>query len=526
MSKASRDVSSGARPSPENRLIPALLVVAGCAGFYSFWLSRLCVERHRLFQSGATDLGIYHQIVWLISRGKPAFSTLGHWHFLGDHFNPILYLISPLMWIHPGPETLLWVQVLALAASAIIFFQYARSKWESSWNACGLALAFLLYAPASLVALDDFHPEVLAIPFLLGAVCAFERKNAVAYWITLSLAMCCKENVALVVIAMGIAQLMRGQWKIGCATSLVGLGIAYVTTQILIPEFRGHSYHQAFFYYSYGNSLPEAAIHLLRHPSLVVKRLLENQSLLYLGQLFLPLVFLPFLSPISLLPALPTLGLNLMSDWLGTRMITFHYTALMFPFLWIAVVNALETKHQKTKANAAGRRLFGRMAPATLGVILLLIGNNLSNVKGFAGGWHKSYLSPTDPARLHTMERAVYRIPTDDPSPTSVAASFYLVPHVSSRQRVYWFPIPFRNFDREKNDELWPLQQLTPSEFEGSIDRHAVDFILLDRAGNFSPYKERCEFESDLRLLLESKRYETIMSENGILLLRRIGLSR
>ncbi len=526
VSKASRDISTGALPSLSDRLNPALLVAVGCAVYYTFWLSRLCVERHRLFQSGATDLGIYHQIVWMISRGKPAFSTLGQWYFLGDHFNPILYVISPLMWIHPGPETLLWVQVIALASSALILFQYARSKWESPWNACGLALAFLLYAPASLVALDDFHPEVLAIPLLLCAACALERKKFLAYWITVVLAICCKENVALVIAALGVGQLMRKQWRIGSATLLVGVAASYLTTQVVIPGFRGHAYHQAFFYYSYGHFLPEAAIYLLRHPSLVVRRLLENQSRLYLVQLLLPMVFLPVLSPVSLLPALPTFSLNLMSDWLATRMITFHYTALMIPFFWLAVVNALAPRTPPTGHAGHEKRLFGRLSPVTLGVILLLIGNNLSNVKGFAEGWKKSYLTPVTPPRLQSMEEAVHRIPPDGPSPTSVAASFNLVPHVSSRQRVYWFPIPFRDFDREKNDELWPLQQLTPSEFEGSVVRHTVDFILLDRTGNFSPYKERREFESDLRLLLASKRYETIMSENGVLLLRRIGLSR
>lgn len=50
--------------------------------------------RHALFQSGAFDLGIYDQVVYLISQGQPPISSFLGFHHLGNHAAWAVYVLS------------------------------------------------------------------------------------------------------------------------------------------------------------------------------------------------------------------------------------------------------------------------------------------------------------------------------------------------------------------------------------------------------------------------------------------------
>src|SRR5690242_2927548 len=58
-----------------------------------FWCSSL---RHALFNSTGWDLGIFDQVVYLISQGKPPISSFIHVHILGDHAAWIFYPLALL----------------------------------------------------------------------------------------------------------------------------------------------------------------------------------------------------------------------------------------------------------------------------------------------------------------------------------------------------------------------------------------------------------------------------------------------
>jgi uncharacterized membrane protein len=508
--------STGARSGKIGGWDAPLLLVLCCAAYYTVWLTRICFERHDQFRSGATDLGIYHQLLWVISHGEPAYSTIIQCHLFGNHFCPILYLLAPITRLSSSAHVLLVAQTTALGAAAVILFLLARRKWESPWGAVALSASFMIYAPAHWLALDDFHTGVLAIPLLLLAALSLECRKLWLYWVCMLLALACKESVALVFLFWSVEQGARGRWKTALPTFLLAICTWYAATQIVIPWFRGSPALHLLYFRPYGETAFQIVTYLARHPGILISRCLESQSLLYIGQLLTPLAFLPALSPLTLLPALPTLLLNLLSVWPPTRLITYHYTAFIIPFLWLAIVNALS-------ADAEGRgrltapKLFGRCSLAGVGVSLLLLANGLGFVKGFTEGWHSAYLRPADAARTQAIPRAIELIP---PS-ASVSASFRLLPHVSARKNVYWFPVPFRDFDWSRKDELWPLRKLTPTQFARRVEQRPIDYVLLDTRGNFSPHIERRDFEADLRVLLDSERYEKLVDRHGILLLKR-----
>src|SRR4051812_7308694 len=128
--------------------------------------------RHHAFRSGALDLGFFDQLIYLISHGREAFSTILGWHLMGDHAAYVLYMIAPLYRVWPDVHMLLAVQAFALAAGAYPVWRLGRLAGLSQAHSLAVALAYLLYPIVLTANLFDFHPETLSVPALLIAVLA------------------------------------------------------------------------------------------------------------------------------------------------------------------------------------------------------------------------------------------------------------------------------------------------------------------------------------------------------------------
>ncbi len=90
--------------------------IAAIATVVLFFFSSL---RHILFKSGAYDLGIFDQAVYLISQREVPISSLMGFHILGDHAAWILYLLAIPYKIYPSVYWLLFIQSLALSIAVL-----------------------------------------------------------------------------------------------------------------------------------------------------------------------------------------------------------------------------------------------------------------------------------------------------------------------------------------------------------------------------------------------------------------------
>src|ERR1700704_3553054 len=76
------------------------VVAFGLAAAYFLTYSALSVLRHESYHSYGFDLGLFDQVIWNTTQGRPFESTMGHGipvphSHLGDHFSPILWLLVP-----------------------------------------------------------------------------------------------------------------------------------------------------------------------------------------------------------------------------------------------------------------------------------------------------------------------------------------------------------------------------------------------------------------------------------------------
>ena len=95
------------------------------------------------------------------------FSSIRGLNWLGDHSSLILIPLAPVFALAPHAITLLGLQTLALAAGAVPVWLLARRELPAGPLPLACAALYLLQPALGYMNLFEFHPETLAVPFLL-----------------------------------------------------------------------------------------------------------------------------------------------------------------------------------------------------------------------------------------------------------------------------------------------------------------------------------------------------------------------
>ncbi len=354
MQNSSNFVDSGEESSvslaenvEESRSQPpsSLLIAIGISATILFLSSSL---RHALFQSTAFDLGIFDQGIYLISQNQTPLSSLMQMHILGDHAAVIYYPLALLYKIHPDVHWLFLVQAVALSLGALPSWSLARLAGLTRSQSRAIAFMYLLYPVVFNINLFDFHPEVIALPALLAAVLAARLNKVIWFCSAVLLVLSCKAVLAITVAAMGFWLLLceKKRW---CGAIAILLGIAWflIASQKIIPFFSGSEVAGVVRYSYLGKSVLEIAINLILKPQLVLGKVLSFDTFKYLFILSLPVIWglLPFSSKIGLryltplIPAIPTLAINILSDLPFQRSLAYQYSLPIIPFLLLAVIS-------------------------------------------------------------------------------------------------------------------------------------------------------------------------------------------
>lgn len=458
-----------ARPGlPDTILVGAIAAWVGLFGTLVVW-------RHDRFGTFDHDLGIWDQAVWLLARGQSLITVRGLPVF-GFHASPALYTFAPLSWLGAGPDVLDVALIATLAAGALAVHRIGRHHLRSDWQALVPALAFLVNYTGQWMAWETFHPEVMAVTPLLLAYLAALRGRWAPYAGWLTLAVLWKEDVALVAMTLGLVLAVRdrrtvGSWlaaragerrppgpagtrRAGIITVAVAACWFVLATRLLIPSLSpGGNFTEALFG-DLGSSPTEMIHTAVTDPGIVVEHLRRSNPVDYGARLTGSFGFVALLSPVALLIGLPQVLINTLAvyDFFWTTQV--HYAAMPLFATAVATVEGLA----RARRPALRRGLLGALA---VGAAVTSVSWGLSPVSPRFGDGHWP-LHP-DPARQRTLEAAVARPGPDD----AVSASYYLVPHLTHRSRIYTFPNPWRPSN-------WGVDDENPA------DPRAVDWLIVD----------------------------------------------
>ncbi|MBF0457128.1 MAG: DUF2079 domain-containing protein [Nitrospirae bacterium] len=322
-------------------------------------LSSLAIFKYVSLHSTVCDLGIF---LWVFYK----MGVYGRWQlFSYGHLQPFLIPLYLFLKLFPSN----------LVPYIILFLQSALLSLPSIWllRRYGyMALAgFVLYFPLWYNALNDFHMDHMVVPLLFGFFLLAEQKKI---WLAVVCASCVafvKEPFALQTAACGI-YLMIASRKLLAGTFLFLFGILYfhAATRYMIPYFTtGSSFLDAPAFSWMGHGVGEKLLFIVKHPLTIISEIFSNTlKIKYLIVIFGALCFIPLSRPAMLIPAIPIIGIALLSRHDAYYSFTNHYTAgLIAPFI-MAFIKGLPAAESLWEKMRLTKRMF---MPLVLTILIL-----------------------------------------------------------------------------------------------------------------------------------------------------------
>jgi uncharacterized membrane protein len=507
-------------PAPDwlGRLVTArtgFVVVCCLALGYVLFMSLLTVARHNSLMTHSFDLGIHDQIVYnALHTGVLRSTQHGPQpiNYLGNHFAPILFLVTPLYILNPDARTLLVLQSLCLGLGAIPIYLLAQVKLRSTVLAIAFSASYLLFPALHGINTFDFHQIALVTSLLLWALYCLETGHTKLFLFFLILAAATKEEVALTVAAFGIYLfLVKRRYALGTALTIAGVAYFALVVGYVMPALGGVPQVYRFGGLMAGGSSGLAAVvtTLITNPTYVLLYIFgDPRKIEFLFLLLLPVLFLPLLAGRSLILAVPAFSVALLASTEENFTIGTQYPAIMIPFVSFLAIVGIQRLDP---------RRFGRLALAAAILTASLVMN-------YEYGWLLGRLFSGFPQPT-PHDAVVNSFFLEVPRQASVSAVSDLVPHLSDRETIYMFPTTeqadYILFDAYPKADFWPYisrnarsdasRALAPYLTSGEYGvTRADDWVLLLKRG-----ADIQENPAALRVLFSSK-YEAENLSSGL----------
>jgi uncharacterized membrane protein len=318
----------------------------------------LSLLRFQAYKPGMLDLGMYDQLHWATFNHVPFYTTTfelpwgislrqSGYNYNAEHFMPIILLTSLPYALWPGPPMLFAIQSLLMGLAALPLYFLALRLTGRRYIAFMLGLGWLLHPLVQQANLKDFHPDALEGVFILAAFWFFELRRPLLYAAALGLAMMCKEDVALLVVAMGAFLIVaRRDVKWGAATILAGAIYFFGVAQPIMAAALGDTAAEPVIRHlerfsplvpegaTQPESLGDLVLIVLQNPGNMLNLLGEVPRQWGLQKLLIPIAALCLLYPPAWLLILPVIGLHIFSRWTMQARFELYHAATVLPWLF------------------------------------------------------------------------------------------------------------------------------------------------------------------------------------------------
>lgn len=332
--------------------MPSKVLTFLTAAFVLIYTSAALVvvlNRYWQYQNFYFDLGIFDSAIWQVSRFHPP--LVDHVDFgsvkilsLGDHFNPSVFLLSPLYWLTSRTEVLLIAQTLAVGLSGLVVFKIGASQLKSKLAVLALVVAFLGYVGLQNALISDFHEATIAVLPLTLIFYAIFNKKWKLYFLLLIILLGLKETFAGLGVGIGLYLLIsdrRQNLKRGMLTILISAVWGIAAMKVIIPYFSGGTYLYTPHYLP--ATLDEAVNRLFYQQ-------LPRQTIFYT---FATFGFLPLFN-IAVLPAILENFFERYILYFGKGLdLGMHYNATLAPLLFIGALGVFRFLERRFKNTLA-----------------------------------------------------------------------------------------------------------------------------------------------------------------------------
>lgn len=280
------------------------------------------------------DTGIYaNQIAIFQQEGRYYSSILGM-PALGEHWTPALLLFAPLLTTSTSVILLPILKSTSLIGTGYLLYLFAKRHLGASNLPIIVALAWSVSTPVNVLVEAEFQPSTLALPLIPWAFLNLAKGRTLAAIIPLTLLLGFKEHMALIWISAGLFLLIERRSRAGLLFLVVGIGCGLIIYLVLMPHF--------------ALGLPNS------HSGRFAPFALLPEKITLLAKLLASVVFLPLLSPATLLWILPSFGISLIANHDLMVKLSHHYHDIGMPILFMgAVVAVAKSPPALTRARLA-----------------------------------------------------------------------------------------------------------------------------------------------------------------------------
>ncbi|MUL35688.1 DUF2079 domain-containing protein [Gloeocapsopsis dulcis] len=483
----------------------------------AFFVLNLILGLHRYYSFYATfDQGIFNQVFWNNLHGRFFQSSLSsslstnvvhsgeipevYYHRLGQHFTPALLLWLPIYALFPSPATLTILQVTFVTAAGLVLYVLAR-QYLTPAIAAMITASF--YAANAVLGptQSNFH-DISQIPlFVFGLLLAMEKRWWWLFWLLALLTLAVREDSGIVLFGVGFYLIASRRYsRIGLAVCALSFGYMLVLTNAIMPLFSQDISRrfmlERFGQYADGSEASTLDIiwGMVSNPWRLVVELFTPffGTIKYLIGQWLPLAFVPAVAPASWAIA----GFPLLKLFLGQGQsvlaINIRYAMTVVPGLFYGAI--LWWSRHPRKFKPAFRRFW------VICICLSLFFSFTSSTSSLNRSFY--FLLPDSfnpwvyvslPQQWHHV-RQMRSLLAQIPANASVAATTYIVPHLSSRREILRWPMfQLRNDAREVIEmeyvivDLWQLQQYQAA-FEEERQLLQTSITIIDQLTNNQQY--------------------------------------
>ena len=403
---------------------PTLLVWTVVA-LYATYFSVRTVGVHRGLGTSAYDFALYDQGLWLISRGDTPFVTLMGRNLFGDHSSFILLLLVPFYWVISSTSLLFVVQSIAIALGALPVYYFSKSCMRSEGLGALMAVLYLVHPAIGWTNLENFHPDSMLGVLVATAIWAAHSKRWRWYWAAVALALLVKEDVAFVLVPLGVWVGVYHHRRFGLITSLVSLATMAVMFLVVMRGLTGVTFRNSW-------RVPFGGIGgffatLVTKPLVFARYIASEERPMYVWQMLSPMAFVFAYRPGLALVGVVMLASNVVSTFWYQHHIHYHYSLIIVPCIVMGSAWALG-KMSRNVMNASV--VLVAMASFLTAFLWSPLPLSLSTTQHWT-----SQSAPVVAAR-----EALEFVPGD----VSVAAYHSVSAHLARRVEIYSFPNPFQ----------------------------------------------------------------------------------
>lgn len=226
---------------------PRCVAVAACV----FAIVYVALDLNKLFalRYGA-DTGIFLQSLANLAHGGGSWNGAEYRPHFQVHDSWALLALVPAVAVFPCAQTLLVLQVLAVAAAAPAIAAFARACGAPAAASNAVAIAYLLSPGAQGLAYGDLS-ENAYVPLLAALAALAVRRRALVATLLAAQALCAlKEDEVLFLLWFGVAAARFWDRRIGLAVAALALAngaafLAYERSAGVWPSLPGYGLHVA-----------------------------------------------------------------------------------------------------------------------------------------------------------------------------------------------------------------------------------------------------------------------------------------